>query len=121
MAEHNELGEKGEAIALNYLVKNDYEILDKNYRFRKGEIDIIAFKNNFIIFVEVKTRQSKDLMGPQESVTKTKQRQIIKTAHQFIIENDYDYEGRFDIIGIVTNQYTTDIEHIEEAFYPMIS
>lgn len=120
MASHNDLGKEGEALAKSYLKKDGYTIVECNYTFQKGEVDIIAFKDDYIVFVEVKTRQSKELLSPQKSVTRRKQKMIIKTAHQYIIENEIAREARFDIIGIVLNQYTKEIDHIPNAFYPTI-
>ena len=120
MAKHNELGKEGENIARMYLMQNEYEIIENNYTYKKGEIDIIAQKDDLIIFIEVKTRQSKELQDPLLSVTKKKQKQIIKTADAYIKENDIDLEARFDIISILTNKYESEIEHIDGAFYPTL-
>ena len=76
MAEHNELGKKGEALAVTFLNKNGYKILAKNYRFKKLELDIIAEYKNELIIVEVKTRASRYLAGPEVTVTKNKQKLI---------------------------------------------
>lgn len=118
MAEHNELGKKGEALSVDYLTQKGYDILSTNYRFKHLEIDIIAKYKNQIIFVEVKTRQSSYLAGPEETVTKSKQKLIIKAANQYILENDIDEDSRFDIISIILNDKTKSIEHLEDAFYP---
>lgn len=118
MAEHNELGKKGEHLAADYLANKGYLILSKNYRFKHLEIDIIAKYKNQIIFVEVKTRQSDFLAGPEETVTKSKQKLLIKAANQYIIENEIDEESRFDIISIILNDKTKSIEHLKDAFYP---
>lgn len=120
MAEHNDLGKIGEQMAVDFLAKKGFAIVDQNYRYLKGEIDIIAEIEGFVVFVEVKTRQSKELLAPEKSVSPRKQKLIIKTAHQYIIDNDIDLEARFDIIGIITNQYETEIDHIEDAFYPTL-
>lgn len=119
MAEHNELGKKGEALASEFLVKNGYKILSKNYRFKKLELDIIAEYKNELIIVEVKTRASRYLAGAEVTVTKNKQKLIIKGANQYIIENKIDLETRFDIISIILNQQETDIDHLIDAFYPL--
>lgn len=118
MAEHNELGKKGEAMAVDFLTNKGYDILCENYRFKHLEIDIIAKNNKQIVFVEVKTRQSSFLSGPEETVTKSKQKLIIKAANQYILENEIDEESRFDIISIILNNNTKSIEHLEDAFYP---
>ena len=119
MAEHNELGKKGEDLATQFLIKKGYKILSRNYRFKKLEIDIIAEYKNELIIVEVKTRASRFLAGPEETVTKGKQKSIIKAANQYIIEHEVDLETRFDIISIILNQKETSIEHLEDAFYPL--
>jgi len=68
MAEHNELGKKGEELAVEYLQQNGYKILDRNWTFQKAEIDIIATKENILAIVEVKTRSSLDFGSPQDFV-----------------------------------------------------
>jgi len=118
MADHNELGKKGEELAFHYLVKKGYKILAKNWRFKRNEIDIIAEYNNTLIIVEVKTRASRFLAGPEETVTKSKQKTIIKVADAYIQDYEIDIDTRFDIISIILNSKETDIEHLVDAFYP---
>ena len=118
--QHIELGQLGEDLASNHLAAKKFEILDRNYRWKKSEIDIICQKNNLLIVVEVKTRQTAVYGQPYEAVTRSKQKQIIKVTNQYIQENDIDLEVRFDVISIVQNQHRTAIEHIEGAFYPLI-
>ena len=120
MASHNELGEKGEAIALDYLQKKGYAILARNYRFKRWEIDIVAEKDNLVVIVEVKTRHSRFMAGPEQTVTRAKQKSIVKTAHEFMVESERDNEVRFDIISILLNDYELDLEHLEDAFYPTL-
>jgi putative endonuclease len=118
MAEHNELGEKGEALAADFVNKLGYKILSKNYRFKNLELDIIAEHENQLIIIEVKTRQSRYLAGPEITVTKGKQKSIIKAAQHYIIEQEVDLETRFDIISIILNEKETAIDHLIDAFYP---
>ena len=80
MAEHNEIGKQGEEVAVNYLLKNGYEIIERNYQARKAEIDIIARKGDWLIVVEVKTRSSIDFGNPEDFVDKKK----IKTPNDFV-------------------------------------
>jgi len=120
MANHNEIGKKGEKIAQSYLKKKGYRILATNYRFKKLEVDIICEKDDYLVVVEVKTRQSSYLAGPEDTVSKTKQKGIIKCANAYIIEYEIDMETRFDIISVLLNNNTQDIEHIEGAFYPLL-
>ena len=120
MADHNEFGKHGEELAAKYLVQKGYEILHRNYRFQRSELDIIAKKDNMLIVVEVKTRNSSYLAGPEITVTKAKQKSIIKTANFYIREHNLDLETQFDIISIILNPNEQVIEHLEDAFYPML-
>ena len=115
---HIELGQEGEDIAANLLVQKGYQILTRNYRFKKSEIDIVCEFENQLIIVEVKTRQTAAIGEPYKAVTHSKQKQIIKVANQYIKETKNQLEVRLDVISIVLNQYGTRIEHIEDAFYP---
>ncbi|WP_415372712.1 YraN family protein [Patiriisocius sp. Uisw_047] len=117
MAAHNELGEWGEEFATKHLVKNDYEILERNWRFQKAEIDIIAKKNDEIIIVEVKTRNSDYFGDPQDFVTSGKIKLLIKAANEYLVSNEIALESRFDIIAILKNKTTEKLEHFENAFY----
>ena len=116
MKSNQELGRKGENQAEKYLKGLGYNIVERNWRWGKAEIDIIAQIDGFIVFVEVKTRSSEDFGSPYEFVSNKQQRMIIHAAHEYIISKDIDLEARFDIIALVKNG---KIEHIEEAFYPM--
>jgi putative endonuclease len=118
MAEHNDLGKVGEALALTTLLQKGYSLKEKNYRFSKAEIDLIMHDGVDLVFVEVKTRQTAQIGEPYLAVTRNKQRQIIKAAHQYIVSRDLDVNARFDVVSIVHNSYRTSIEHIEGAFTP---
>lgn len=119
MAEHNDLGQKGEALAAKHLEKNGYLIKCKNWRFGKSEIDLIAEKDGFIIFVEVKSRMVDFFEEPALAVTRKKQAQIIKAADGYFKETDCQLESRFDIITVIFDKNKEIINHIEEAFYPL--
>lgn len=119
MAEHNELGEKGEFLAARHLEEKGYTIKFRNYRTGRLEIDLIAEKNDRIVFVEVKTRENTHLGEPELAVNKKKQAQIIKAANAFFQETDCNLEARFDIIGVVLSSKREEINHIEDAFYPL--
>ncbi|MFK8036644.1 MAG: YraN family protein [Crocinitomicaceae bacterium] len=120
MANHNEIGEKGEVLASAYLEEKGYAILAKNYRYKRTEIDIVAKVDNVLVVVEVKTRQSDYLAGPEDTVSKTKQKHLVTCANAFIQENEIDLEARFDIISIILNSKEKRIHHIKDAFYPQI-
>lgn len=116
MAEHNELGIAGEGLALQLLRKKGYDILAKNYRFQKAEVDIIALKNNTLVAVEVKTRSTPEFGNPHEFVKPAQMKRLVEAVDYFINERNLDYEVRFDIIGIIKNKLGTKIEHLEDAF-----
>jgi len=117
MADHNELGKEAENLAAEYLLKNEYKILMRNFRFKKNEVDIIAEKDNLIIVVEVKARSTDFFILPQEAVTKGKIKSIVSAANHFMEEFSKDQEVRFDIISILPDKTgKLEIEHIENAF-----
>ncbi|MFZ2284289.1 MAG: YraN family protein [Lutibacter sp.] len=117
MAKHNELGELGEDLAVEELEKNGYEIVERNWRFKKAEIDIIARKNEVLAIVEVKTR-SNDYMGdPQDFVTPKKIKMLVEAVNEYVVSKDLDVEVRFDIIAIIINQNKLTLEHLEDAFF----
>ncbi|WP_167598274.1 YraN family protein [Leeuwenhoekiella sp. ZYFB001] len=114
---HNELGKWGEEYAANYLEKKGYELLERNWFFNKAELDIIALKDNQLIVVEVKTRNSDFFGDPQDFVTPAKIKLLVKAANEYIISNDLDLEVRFDVIAILKNKTQEQLEHFEDAFY----
>ena len=116
MAEHNELGRKGEQLAIDFLIKKGYRILDKNYRYLKAEVDVIAQKGEILAAVEVKTRTSAYFGNPEEFVNPKKIKLLLSAIDNYVVERDLDVEVRFDIIAIITNKNKTKIEHIEDAF-----
>ncbi|GAB4154477.1 MAG: YraN family protein [Winogradskyella sp.] len=117
MAQHNELGKKGEQLAADFLVENNYHILERNYRFDRAEVDIIAKKDDILAIIEVKTRSSLDFGNPQDFVKPKQIKNLVKAVDEYIIENDLDVEVRFDIIAIVKENKNYNIEHLENAFY----
>ncbi len=117
MAEHNELGKFGEELAVDFLQKNGYDILETNWTFQKAEIDIIAQKENIVAVVEVKTRSSMDFGLPQDFVKPKKIQLLVKAANEYIVSNDLDAEVRFDIIAIYKEDKIYKTEHIVDAFH----
>ena len=117
MAEHNELGKKGEIAAAEFLRHNGYEILAQNYTYGKGEIDIICKMSEIIVFCEVKTRSTDYFGYPEESVDKKKIKKIKRTAEEYLFQNKLDTMVRFDIISIVSQKETQKIYHIKDAFF----
>ena len=117
MAEHNELGKLGEELAVEYLQKNGYTILETNWIFQKAEVDIIAQKEATLAIVEVKTRSSTAFGLPQDFVKPKKIQLLVKAVNEYIINNALEVTVRFDIIAIHKENQLFNIEHIEEAFY----
>jgi putative endonuclease len=118
MAQHNQLGNIGEQLATEYLQKDGYRILERNFFYNKAEIDIIAQKEaGVLVIVEVKTRTSNFFGDPQEFVTKAKIKNIVKAANEYIVSNNLDVEVRFDIIAVLKNKTQEKIEHFKDAFY----
>lgn len=117
MADHNDLGKLGEELAVDFLQKNGYKILETNWVFQKAEIDIIAQKENVLAIVEVKTRSTIDFGLPQDFVKPKKIQLLVKAVNEYVISNDLDVEIRFDIIAISKEGKEYTIEHIEDAFY----
>ncbi|GGK37049.1 MULTISPECIES: YraN family protein [Flavobacteriaceae] len=116
MAIHNELGKKGEELAVEYLEKDGYIILEKNWFYKKAEVDIIALKGDVLAVIEVKTRSSNYFGNPQDFVNQKKIKLLVDAINQYVTVKDLDVEVRFDIIAILKNQYTFKIEHLEDAF-----
>ncbi len=116
MAEHNELGKQGEGLAVDFLQKNGYKILETNWTFQKAEIDIIARKEDVLAIVEVKTRSSIDFGLPQDFVKPKKIQLLVKAVNEYVTQNDLDVSVRFDIIAIQKNGNEFIIEHLEDAF-----
>lgn len=116
MAEHNELGKKGEDEAVRHLVQKGYKILHRNWLYDRYEVDIIALNEEYIVFAEVKTRSSALWGNPEEAVSKAKIRRIVEAADYYIRENDIDLPARFDVIAAIWNGKQFEIEHIDDAF-----
>ncbi len=116
MAQHNELGKKGELLAVEYLLKNGYKIVEKNYRYQKAEVDIIAKKAAILVAVEVKTRSSAYFGDPQDFVNSKKIQLLVRGMDAYVVKNDLDVEIRFDIIAIIIAKNKYKIEHIKDAF-----
>ncbi len=117
MAYHNELGKIGEELAVQFLLKENYTILERNFRYDKAEIDIIAENGDSIVVVEVKTRNSTVFGNPQDFVTQGKIKLLVKAANEYMISKNLDKEVRFDIIAVLKNKTTEKIEHFRDAFY----
>lgn len=118
MPNNSQKGTQGEEIAVAHLLKNGYQILEKNWRSGHLEIDVVASNNQYLVVVEVKLRASDAFGRPEDFVTKSKQKKLIKAAAAYITENNINCETRFDVISILKNENRLELEHIEAAFYP---
>lgn len=116
MAKHNKLGKDGELIAFMVLQRDGYNILHTNWKYKKAEIDIIATKDNFLIFVEVKTRTSKKFGRPSDAIDKKKIALYQDAVEAFLEQSPSELEVRFDAINIIISKTETEIEHIPNAF-----
>jgi putative endonuclease len=112
------LGERGEEIATAYLKGRRFTIVERNYRCKGGEVDIIAREGKTLVFIEVKTRRNLSFGPPQLAVTCFKQRQISKAALTWLAKNKlHDSSARFDVIAILIPDHEVPvIDHIRDAF-----
>ena len=115
------LGKRGEDQALRHLKAAGYRILERNFRWTGGEIDLVAFKDGIVAFVEVRARTEPVGLDPLWTVTRAKQRKLIRTAHRFISYHGLDREDvgfRFDVITVRYGRdgAAPEVEHITNAF-----
>lgn len=113
-----ELGKSGEDVAVEYLKKKKYKIVCKGFRFLRGEIDVIAYDGDTLVFVEVKTGKSSRFTQPEESVTPAKRKQLRRVAQGYLLcEHIQDVECRFDVLSLSYDElegYT--VKHFTDAF-----
>ncbi|MBP3775113.1 MAG: YraN family protein [Bacteroidaceae bacterium] len=118
MAAHNDLGHMGEEAAARYLVLHGYHIRERNWRAGHRDLDIIAEKRGLLVFVEVKTRQSRVYGEPEEAVNAEKIHHLLRAANTYVQLNHLDMAIRFDVISVVGSNGHFDITHIREVFHP---
>lgn len=117
MAAHNDLGNWGETKAATFMEQKGFEIVQRNYRDRHAEIDLIVQKDKMLIFVEVKTRTNVSFGFPEEFVNAAKAKSVMKAAENYIFDFDWHFDVRFDIVSIlVFTNGKIEIRHIEDAF-----
>lgn len=114
--EAKDFGVEGEQLATKYLVDKGFVVLDRNYRNRHKEVDLIALDQGELVFIEVKTRSSDYYMQPEEAVDHQKRQNLIRVANQYIRYHQRTEPARFDIIAIVKNDKETRVKHIKDAF-----
>ncbi len=117
MSTHLELGNRGESLAENLLLDKGYKILERNWRFSRAEVDIIAKDGDVLVFVEVKTRSSEIFGKPEESVSTQKEILLKDAASVYMEQIGHEWEIRFDIISILIKGEGYSIEHFKDAFF----
>ena len=116
MAQHNEVGQWGEQTAALHLIHQDYQILERNWRFRHLEIDIIAEYLGEIVFVEVKTRSGGDFREARAAVDFYKRKHIMDAAQVYLRQNRLDNIWRYDVITIIGTAAHYRLRHEQRAF-----
>jgi putative endonuclease len=119
MHEKQKTGQLGESIAREFLISKGYNIRHCNWQFQHKELDIVAEYLGMLIVVEVKTRTN-GFDDPREAVTPRKQRNIVEAANAYVLQYNILKETRFDVITVVFNQQSREVEHLEDAFYPRV-
>lgn len=114
-------GKQGENLAVEYLLEEGYEILERNWRFKHTEVDIIARDRDQLVIAEVKTRTGNSWGEPYTAVDFRKQRSLIFAAERYIFSHNLDLDVRFDIVSIIIDHSRTVVEHVKEAFHPVAS
>ena len=114
-----QFGHLGEELACNALRQRGYEILERGYRTRAGELDIVAKEGEYFVFVEVKARQDDSFGEPEEAVTLRKQEKLVWMATDYLARNGLtDVPCRFDVVGINTETSPPSVTIIADAFRP---
>jgi putative endonuclease len=111
------MGSEGEQLAARFLQEKGYEIIERNYRFGRGEMDLIAKEGNDLVFIEVKARRSSEYGAPEESITVAKEAQLKRVADGYLSEHDIeDQNCRFDIVTITYEHGAPVINLIQNVF-----
>lgn len=117
MAQHNETGKQGEEEAARYLQSEGYEIMARNFRYQHAEIDLIAKKGKLMVFAEVKTRTNLSYGNPEEFVSYTKAKLVMKAAEHYIFTHNWLFDVRFDIVAVSISGSAMQVKHVEDAFF----
>ena len=117
MAQHNELGKLGEKLACEYLIVNGYTLVDQDNRNGHFEVDIIALKDDRIVFVEVKTR-TEGSGDPLDAITPQKIKRLCTAANRYVKQHNYLHKVQFDIITVICKGDSHKLTHYPDAFRP---
>ena len=110
-------GVDGEAVAAEYLEKKGYAVLERNYRYRKAEVDLIVRKGNWLVFVEVKTRSNNSFGFPEEFVDREKEENVLLAAAEYMYRLNWEGNVRYDIVAVLGVEMEREVMHFEDAFY----
>ena len=120
MSKQVKLGARGEELAAGFLSKSGYEILERNWRYKRAEIDIICRKDDILVFVEVKTRSDDYFGRPEDFVTSHKEDMLSTAAPIYMESIGHEWALRFDVIGVLIKNEVVDIQHFTDVFFPEI-
>ena len=113
MTDRIQKGKAGESMAERYLAKKGFKIIARNYRYKRSEIDLIAQKEDWLVFVEVRMRSSAAFGYPEQTISAAKRKKIMEGAAHYLEETQWSGNVRYDVIAIEKN----DVTHFEDAFY----
>ena len=119
MGKHNDLGKRGEDLAAQFLEEKNYQLLERNWRHGRAELDIIAMDGKTMVFVEVKTRSDDIFERPENAVKNKKRGLMIKAAIGYMHKSKHENAIRFDILSVILRGVATpQIDHFKDAFFP---
>jgi putative endonuclease len=121
MAKHNEIGQFGEQKAAEFLEQKGYKILDRNWRYGRAEIDIVAMDGATLVFGEVKTRSNDLFERPESAVDEKKRRLLTRAAVAYMRKIGHEWAIRFDILAVILRGPDFYIDHFEDAFFPQLA
>ena len=121
MAKHNEIGQRGEQLAADYLIQKGYTVLDRNWRYGRAEMDIIAKDGATLVLAEVKTRSDDHFERPESAVDEKKRRLLARAAVAYMREIGHEWAIRFDILAVILRGDVFFIDHFEDAFFPRLA
>ncbi len=122
MSQHNQLGRAGEEVAVSYLIEKGFIILERNWRYGRAELDIIALDKETMVFVEVKTRSDDIFERPENAVNTRKRNQMIKAAIGYLHKSRHEKAIRFDIVSVILRGGSMNqIDHFKDAFFPELA
>jgi putative endonuclease len=121
MSTTNDIGDRGEDLAVAFLEEDGYRVLERNYRFERNEVDLVCLdpdRGGEIVFVEVKTRTGRGYGPPEASITEEKRKSLIEVSRAYLHERRLEgAPARFDVVAILLAEGDPQIEHYENAFW----